>query len=231
MDVDARALAHAAAPGRRRVTRRGALAVIVAALLVPSASTAGPPLDVDVERYRADGASASLAVHAYEERRRPQAADLPLTGTTLTLLPRSLALLGRLDGLKVAARESTAGYRDAAPAMRRVTVELEHALRDAGAAALVRTGSVDADGRFVFEAIPAGDWVLIGWRSTAVEARGAGRKPDRRGPVPESGGGYRAISVWVRELTVAVGTRDAVDLTDRNVWFSGVEEMRTGAGR
>ncbi|MBI1736322.1 MAG: hypothetical protein HYR51_14210, partial [Candidatus Rokubacteria bacterium] len=144
---------------------------------------------------------------------------------------RSIALLGRLDGLKAAARDSTASHRDAAPAMRRVLDELERALREAGAAALVHTAPVDAGGRVVFAAIPAGDWVLVAWRSVRVDSRGSARPRDRRGPRAAVGAGYRAVSVWVREITLGAGAQEAVELSDRNIWFSGADEMRTGAGR
>jgi hypothetical protein len=38
--------------------------------------------------------------------------------------------------------------------------------------------------------------------------------------------GYEAVQLWVRTVTVAPGGRESVELTDRNVWFSGVAENR-----
>jgi len=34
------------------------------------------------------------------------------------------------------------------------------------------------------------------------------------------------VSVWVRELTVSAGRTEDVELMDRNVWFTGIEEER-----
>jgi len=39
--------------------------------------------------------------------------------------------------------------------------------------------------------------------------------------------GFSAVSVWVRELMVSAGRIEEVELTDRNVWFTGIEEERT----
>jgi len=39
--------------------------------------------------------------------------------------------------------------------------------------------------------------------------------------------GIRARLVWLREISVSADEPVALDLTDRNVWFSGVIEERT----
>ena len=38
--------------------------------------------------------------------------------------------------------------------------------------------------------------------------------------------GYYAVSIWLRELTLSGGGLEAVDLSDRNVWFTGIVEDR-----
>jgi hypothetical protein len=38
--------------------------------------------------------------------------------------------------------------------------------------------------------------------------------------------GYRTEAVWLREVEVAAGGPTTVELTDRNVWFTGVVEER-----
>jgi hypothetical protein len=44
--------------------------------------------------------------------------------------------------------------------------------------------------------------------------------------------GYDAVTVWVRELRVAAGRGEPIELTDRNAWFTGVVEERVlDAGR
>jgi hypothetical protein len=37
--------------------------------------------------------------------------------------------------------------------------------------------------------------------------------------------GFRDVSVWMREVTLEPGRRETIQLTDRNVWFSGIEEV------
>ena len=39
--------------------------------------------------------------------------------------------------------------------------------------------------------------------------------------------GYRSRLVWLREIAVGGAEPAALELTDRNVWFSGVVEERT----
>ena len=41
---------------------------------------------------------------------------------------------------------------------------------------------------------------------------------------PDKLAGYYVVTYWLRELTVVGGGVEAVELTDRNVWFTGVAE-------
>jgi hypothetical protein len=209
--------------------------VAVAIVIVASAAraTSGPTLDVDVQRYLHAPDSARVDVRAYEEGRRPSAGDVPVKDATVILVPRSAALLARLTALKDHARDSLNNYRDAAVAMRRAREDYERTLWDAGAVTLVMASSVDAAGHVRFDDVPAGEWIVFGWRSVTVttHAEKPGGRADlfRLEPGIE---GYRAVSVWMRELTVAPAARESVELTDRNLWFSGVEEIKKkGAGR
>jgi hypothetical protein len=212
--------------------RRWLVPVLLAATFVSEAG-AGAAFDVDPVRYRAAVATATVAVRAYAEP-RPNVPETPLTDTTLVLLPRSEALLARVAEIKAGARDSLAKYRGAVTAVRLAHEELAQALVDAAAEELVRRGAVDAAGAGSFDGVPAGDWILIAWRSEFVNApSGKTSRRDRRmyslGAPLE---GYRAVSVWMRELRLTPERREAIELTDRNVWFSGIEEVaRTGADR
>src|SRR5512134_2873618 len=89
-----------------------ALFSVTAILGTPAAGSSA--LDVSVERYRDARVAATVSVRVYEEGRRSSAADMPLAGTTVLLVPRSERLLSRLAGIKTAARDSLARYRGAA---------------------------------------------------------------------------------------------------------------------
>ena len=100
--------------------------------------------------------------------------------------------------------------------------------------------STDAEGAFR-AVVPAGAWLLVAERSIMMPVHMA-RSP---GPPAASAldplaryatsayqhflptarlSGFDAVTVWLRELTVAAGETLALDLHDRGVWFSGVAE-------
>lgn len=193
-------------------------------------------VDVSLERYRdAVGARELGSVHGrvFHERRRPSAPDMPLTGTAVALLPHSEAWLLRLNAIKRGARDSLESYREAATGVRESRDAYEKTLLEAGAGDLSQGATVDADGRFTLDGIPAGPWILIAFRSTYVsktpqERPGAERPPASPTPflAPDRLHGYHVVTYWLRELTVVAGAVEAIDLTDRNVWFTGVTENR-----
>jgi hypothetical protein len=87
---------------------------------------------------------------------------------------------------------------------------------------------VDADGRFALADLPAGRWVV--WVTHAVfkDARSPQGQPrDReRFRLPPRLVGYKSERWWLREVDVTPGTATTLELTDRNVWFTGVIEDR-----
>ena len=195
---------------------------------------AGPVIaavDVDLKRYTdADraGATASVGGRAYAERRKPDAPDTPLTGTTVVAVPRSEALVRRLQQLRDGARESAPAYREAATLMQKAREAYEKELWTAGAAELVRTAVVDAAGRFDLGPLPEGPWLILGTWEQFVEAHAA--KSARRereiyiGRPPLVG--FRSRLVWLRDVVVSRTEGAELELTDRNVWFTGVVEER-----
>ncbi len=217
--------------------RSQSLTLLLAALGLASVAM-GQGVDAPIERYRDAVASRELGGiqgRAYLERRRPSGPDVPLTGVAVSLLPRSEAWLLRLNAIKRGARDSMDAYREAAPAVRRAREAYEKALLEAGAGDLPGGATVDAEGRFTLEGVPAGPWVLLGVRSTYVSkapqerpiAPGTpARQPALPFPflVPDKLAGYYAVTYWLRELTVTGGGVEPVELTDRNVWFTGVAE-------
>lgn len=147
-------------------------------------------------------------------------AEVPLNGIAILLVPRSDALVTGLDRIKRRSRDSTAAYRAAIPEMRQL---LETSLRAAATPPLSAT--VDEAGRFALEDVPAGAWVLIGRRAVHVDraTRDTRKESGTYQPQPRLVG-YDRVTVWLQPVAVEPGREHAVELTDRNMWFEGVEE-------
>lgn len=206
-------------------------ALTVAALLL---GTVGHPrLAADVAAYDPHTIG-SVSGKVYEERRRPDSPDQPIPTAVVWLIPRSAELVRRLEEIKQHARDSLQSYRSAADRIRREREAYERALWGAGGADLVFTAQVDESGRFSFDHVPQGAWLVLGWRSVVFDAK-SGQVPRRQrntfalGPRLDR---YQWVTVWLSEITVEDRLPATVDLTDRNAWFTGVlEEMKPGASR
>jgi hypothetical protein len=211
------------------------LALLALALLVGSAAAA---VDVDLERYaeaERTGAGSGVSGRAYSERRKPDAADTPLAGATVVAVPRSEALVRRLEQLREGARDSAPAYRQAATLMQKAREAYERELWEAGAADLVRTAVVDAHGRFDLGRLPEGRWMVLGTWDQFVEARGPkpGRKDRELYLRAPRLAGFRSRLLWLQDVAVGRAEGAELELTDRNVWFTGVVEDRildTGPG-
>jgi hypothetical protein len=196
-------------------------------------------IDAPIEVYRGAAAGGEVGVvkgRAFEERRRPTASDVPLTGTSIRLLPRSDALVVRLQGIKRGARDSIDAYRESASLVSKARELYEKRLLEAGAGDLPQAVTAGDDGAFALEGIPAGPWVLLASRSTYVsktssDKRGPAQTPTRPLPFlpPDKLKGYSVVTYWLREVTVVAGTVETVDLTDRNAWLTGITEDRDAA--
>lgn len=208
--------------------------------IVLAAAALAQVVDAPIERYRGAaglGEVGTLSGRAFEERRRPTGSDPPLAGTVVSLLPRSEAWLGRLESIRRGRRESVDAYRAAALEVRRSREAYEKRLEEAGAGDLAQTVTVGPDGVFKLEGVPAGPWILLASRATYVNKTPAARQPPpgsppRPAPPPspfqplDRLAGYYAVTYWMREIMVTPGGAEAVELTDRNVWLSGVIEDR-----
>jgi hypothetical protein len=196
-----------------------------------AAGTALAAIDVDLTGYTAaerSGAAATVTGRAFAERRKPDGPDTPLVGANVVAMPRSEALLRRFEQLREGARESANAYRDAALQMQRAREAYERELWDAGAPQLVRNAVVDASGRFDLGQLPEGRWLIVASWDLPVNAKGPRQDSRERGaylPSPRLTG-YRSRLVWVREVAVTRADPAALELTDRNVWFTGVVEER-----
>ncbi len=206
-------------------------AAALAAALVLLAASARAALDVDVRAYedaRRRGDTATIAGRVYAERPKPNAPDTPLPRAVVVALPRSEALLRRLGELRAHARDSAAAYRDAVTRMRAAREAYELEIWQAGGAELVRSTVVDPNGRFVLADLPAGRWIVWGSHADFVEARSpkTGVRDRERFRLPPRLVGYYTERAWLREVDTTPGVAATLELTDRNVWFSGVVEDR-----
>ena len=205
-------------------------AVLVAALMLTAAAPARA-LDVDLQAYdeaRRRGEMVTIAGRVYTERRRPNAEDVPMARAVVVALPRSEALVRRLDDLRAHARDSATAYREAATQMRRARESYEREVWQSGAADLVRSTTVDADGRFTLSDLPAGRWMVWATHSEFLDARSPRYQArDReRYRLPPRLVGYYAERAWLREVDTTPGASTTLELNDRNVWFAGVVEDR-----
>jgi hypothetical protein len=210
--------------------------VIAAWLLVLLLAAGAEALDIDVVRYRQaaqTGDVGTVTGRAYAESRTPSGPVRPLAGVTVTLLPRSPALLASFERLKEDARSSSKAFAAAAPAMRRAQEIYERELVKAGVPDLAPRVAVTPEGAFRLEEVPAGAWVVVAWQSLPVDITAAKARGRERNLYQLEGRltGFRAVTIWLREVGVARGETASVELTDRNEWFRGViEEKALDAG-
>src|SRR6266481_2211672 len=223
-----------AAGGAPAVIRR---VIAIGWPVAPLASVPPEARAINTDSYRAAAASGSIGVvtgRIYEERRRPETPDHPLAGTAVIVLPKSAEVLRKLEEIKQTSRNSADDYRAAGPSILAVRRAYEKELWDSGAVDLVKATTVDAEGRFAVADLPAGDWLLIATHSVKIDKHAAPGPPKQRGVyTPRTHlTGFQRVTVWLREVTIANGRSENLELTDRGAWFSGVvEERAPDAGR
>ena len=126
-----------------------------------------------------------------------------------------------LDGGGIAA------YRQAATSMQRAREAYEAELEAAGEPGLVRTAVVDPQGRFDLGRLPAGRWLIIATSESFHETsapRAERKDREMYSPRPRLVG-FHTRAVWLRDVAVAAEPVE-LELTDRNIWFTGVVEQR-----
>jgi hypothetical protein len=216
----------------------GAMSPVLTLLLAGAlAAAAAEPLDIQLEPYRkaaTSGQAGSVTGRAAAEPRRPGGVEEPIVPMAVTVLPRSEALLRRLAEIRQGARRDVRRYRTSARAVVDARRGLERSLTELGNADLVRTAQAAPDGTFELEAVPAGDWILMAQHAVFVrkespETSRRERELFQRQPRMT---GYYSVRVWLRELAVEPGGVVQVQLTDRNIWMTAIEEERVlGTGR
>ena len=189
-------------------------------------------LDVGVQPYRdaaQAGAVGTVSGRVYAEARTPGGQPKPLSGATITLLPKSQALFLSFEGFKEDARRSSKQFTAAALSMRRAQEAYERELLQAGFPDLAPRIAVGPDGAFSIPDVPAGAWLVVVWHSSPMDVSSPKAKSKERQLYQMDGRltGFQAVSVWLREVTIAKGETATLELTDRNEWFRGVIEEKT----
>ena len=137
--------------------RLGAGVIAASTLLVLLLASGAEALDVVVAPYREAaqaGAVGTVTGRVYAESRTPSGPVRPLAAVTVTLLPRSPALLASFEQLKEDARRSAKAFAAAAPAMRRVQESYERELVQAGVPDLAPRIAVTPEGAFRLAEVP-----------------------------------------------------------------------------
>ena len=199
--------------------------------------------DVDITRYHAAARASEtgqVSGRVYEERRKPDGADIPLAGTVLMVVPRSESWLSELESIRAQSRDSLTRYRETAPAVRRAREALERALLERGGGDLPQSVAVKEDGTFALPPLPAGDWVLIAAYTEPGTHSNLARKMSTEKKAKSSAGatvsdrflprptlvGHDYVTLWLREITVRPGVEETIALTPRNAWLTAVVEDR-----
>jgi hypothetical protein len=190
-------------------------------------------LDVQTEAYRSaarSGALGAVTGHLAPDGRTQSRTRASQAAITIVLVPRSPRLLAALQNVRHRSRDSLWDYVASIAELRRLWQTYEEGLRGAGAADLIRTATANANGDFAVDDLPAGSWILIAEQVAPLRGRKPPRIPKKDQTVfagrPASGGS-RGVTVWLLELTIEGSRAEAVELTDRNAWFEGVEEGTT----
>lgn len=204
---------------------------MLALVLFLSGASTDQALDVPLESYQAAataGATGTVTGRVFDERRRPDEAERPVAGVSITMVPRSTEFLRKVEEVKRKSRDSANNYRASAASILSLKAAYEKALWEAGATDLVRATAADDGGRFTVEKLPVGDWVLIATHSASIDKHAAATDSRRRNIYTPGTRltGYQIVAIWLREISVTRGGSTTLDLMDRNVWLSGIVEDR-----
>jgi len=166
---------------------------------------------------------------AHGEPRRPSGPPVPYDGVSVLLLPYAAEIEARLDGVKTHLRDSTTSYVEAYADLTAVRADFERELLFAGGGELIRGTVTDSDGSLRLVGIPAGEWLLLGWREEQHAVKGARAAPGSAAGFPgiPVTTGYAAVSYWRMRVSVRAGEVTSVDLSDRSVWLTAVRQELT----
>lgn len=230
MVLDARPLEDAARIGGAVIERSLRAALLGALFLLSIAGVAlAEALAVSIAPYlraRDERAVGEVVGQAHGDPRRPTSPPIPYDGVSVLLLPYSAALDSELDAIREHYRDSLRNFMEAAADVTDARTTYEQALLWAGGGELIRGAVSDATGTIRLVEVPAGDWMMLGWRERVEPGRPA--RPRSEGTagfrdVPVHAG-HSLVRYWRTRLRVSPGEVATMDLNDRNVWMTGVRE-------
>ncbi|HET8578355.1 MAG TPA: hypothetical protein VFO18_14765 [Methylomirabilota bacterium] len=205
-----------------------ATALVAAVGVLPT--WAGDPGEVvaPLLRAREAGALGEVRGQAWAEPARPGGPELPDPSVSVLLLPYSVAFEAQLDAVKASQRDSLGDLSAAGSRVETARAGYESALRFAGGGELILGEVADQQGRIRLTGVPAGDWLLLGWKEAGHSStRFRMRSKDAKNfPDVPTGMGYTMMEYWRVRVTVRAGESTEVTLTDRNIWLTALKEER-----
>jgi hypothetical protein len=185
--------------------------------------------DASVGSYlaaRDERVTGEVSGHVSGDPARPSAAPVPYDGVSVMLLPYSSGLEGELDAVKRHFRGSLQNYMGAVETVSDARGAYEKVLLAAGGGELIRGEVTDARGLVRFVQVPAGEWLLLAWRTELHPVKTPKLRKEDTSAFRDVAvrTGYSTVSYWRMRLLVRAGETAEVDLNDRNVWLTGVRE-------
>lgn len=213
------------------MSRPAALALLLACL--PLLASAGEPSAPGTRLAEAE--TGQLWGRLALEEESPEGPFTPLIGVPITLYPALPALTSELEAIRRTARETAANYETAVQRVRETLAAYLARLEAAEGARAVRARETDRTGFFAFDAVPAGEWLVVAVHVTPYRTAGQARKPrapkrpapgrgglgQAPGFLPEARGEAKEADLWVYRVSVPGGQTVGVRLTDRNRWLTG----------
>jgi hypothetical protein len=204
------------------------LAAISVAMLMLAGLAPGQGADgLEPGRSGAVQAVGAVRGQVVKDHQRPAEPPIPRPDASIVLVPWDEDLVRDLEELRRRSRQDMRTYVRSALAIEEA-IRAHRARLDArGVGETVHLTHSGPDGRFRLEAVPAGRWLLVARVDEVVTTSGKStkRKDREHFQVSPRLTGYRAVDVW---LTVVEPGRDSdVELNDRNMWMTAIEERRT----
>ena len=176
----------------------------------------------------------NVTARALGDAVKPTAPPVPYEGVSIMLLPHSRELETQLQDVKEHFRDSLKQYMDAGAEVTDVRAAYERGLLAAGGGELIRGEVSDARGLAKLAELPAGEWLLLAWRSEphmrnvpSTTAKSSRRDDKAMFPDVTTSTGYWVVTYWLTSVSVRAGETTEVELNDRNVWLTAVREERS----
>jgi hypothetical protein len=162
----------------------------------------------------------------------PEGPWTPLAGVEVRIFPFVPQLRADLEEIRRHARDSGPAY-DTAVARLRERLDAHAADLKAVSGAperpLVRQQVTNAAGLFVFDAVPAGEWLVVALRLTEYTTAARAPRESRRAVpserdstfLPRTRAAAREAEVWVERVRVPADARVRLWLTDRGRFMVG----------